>query len=127
MWGSFVISRRVAMALSLFVATAWCARAPVASAQGRGGVTLESVLAQMDSQAKNFHSLSADVERTKVTVVVNDRSTETGNMFAPDDQKLLDMKAPDPRTILLTGGTLDVYTPGLKRVEEYDLGNNRSI
>ena len=51
---------------------------------------------------------SADVERTKVTVVVNDRSTETGTMLAHDDKMLLDMKAPDPRTILLSGGTLDV-------------------
>ena len=46
----------------------------------------------MDSQAKNFHSLSADVERTKVTVVVNDRSTETGSMLAHDDKMLLEMK-----------------------------------
>ena len=122
-----MISRRVATALILFVAMALCVQAPVASAQGRGAVTLESVLAQMDSQAKNFHSLSADVERTKVTVVVNDRSTETGTMLAHDDKMLLDMKAPDSRTILLTGGTLDVYTPGLKRVEEYDLGQNRGM
>jgi outer membrane lipoprotein-sorting protein len=119
--------KRAALALSLFVAVALCAYAPLAAAQGRGAVTLESVLAQMDSQAKNFHSLSADVERTKVTVVVNDRSTETGTMLAHDDKMLLDMKAPDPRTILLTGGTLDVYTPGLKHVEEYDLGNNRGM
>ena len=122
-----MISRRVAMALSLFVATGFVRARSVASAQGRGAVTLESVLAQMDSQAKNFHSLSADVERTKVTVVVNDRSTETGTMLAHDDKMLLDMKAPDPRTILLTGGTLYVYTPGLKRVEEYDLGQNRGM
>jgi outer membrane lipoprotein-sorting protein len=124
---SFLISKRVAVALSLFVAMTLCAHSPVASAQGRGAVTLESVLGQMDSQAKNFHSLSADVERTKVTVVVNDRSTETGTMLAHDDKMLLDMKAPDPRTILLSGGTLSVYTPGLKRVEEYDLGKNRGM
>ena len=83
--------------------------APVASAQGRGAVTVDSVLAQMDSQAKSFHSLSADVERTKVTVVVNDRSTETGSMLVHDDKMLLEMKAPDPRTILWTA-TLCTFT-----------------
>ena len=105
--------KHVALALSLFRIGGWpglCAYAPLAAAQGRGAVTLESVLAQMDSQAKNFHSLSADVERTKVTVVVNDRSTETGTMLAHDDKMLLDMKAPDPKTILLTGGTLQPFT-----------------
>ena len=127
MWRGFLSSMRIAIAIGFFAAMALCAHPLVSSAQGRGAVTLESVLGQMDSQAKNFHSLSADVERTKVTVVVNDRSTETGTMLARDDKMLLDMKAPDARTILLSGGTLDVYTPGLKRVEEYDLGQNRSM
>ena len=39
--------------------------------------TLEGVLKQLDAGAKEFRSLTADIERTKVTVVVNDRSTET--------------------------------------------------
>ena len=32
--------------------------------------TLENVLKQLDAQAADFHSLTADLERTKVTVVV---------------------------------------------------------
>jgi len=40
---------------------------------------------------------------------------------------LLDLTAPDPRTILRTGDSLFVYTPGLKRVEEYNLGKNRAL
>lgn len=122
-----MIFRRTVRVLGVFVALGLCAHAQSTSAQTRGAVTLESVLGQMDAQSKNFHSLSADLERTKVTVVVNDRSTETGTMLAHDDKMLLEMKAPDPRTILLSGGTLEVYTPGLKRVEEYDLGPNRNM
>jgi outer membrane lipoprotein-sorting protein len=67
------------------------------------------------------------VERTKVTVVVGDRSTETGTISVRGDKMLLDLKAPDARTILRTGDTLYVYTPGLKRVEEYNLGKNRAL
>lgn len=89
--------------------------------------TKEEVLKKLDDEAKDFHSLSADVERTKVTVVVNDRSTETGSLLVRGDKMLLEMKAPNARTILRTGDNLFVYTPGLKRVEEYNLGKNRAL
>ena len=98
-----------------------------AYAQNHATATLEGVFRQMDGEARNFHSVSADIERTKVTVVVNDRSTETGNIQVRGDKMLLEMKAPDPRTILRTGDSLFVYTPGLKRVEEYNLGKNRTL
>jgi outer membrane lipoprotein-sorting protein len=100
---------------------------PVARGQGRPAWTLEGVLRQLDATAKDFHSLSADVERTKVTVVVNDRSTETGTILVRGDKMVLDLKAPDARTILRTGDSLYIYTPGLKRVEEYNLGKNRAL
>jgi outer membrane lipoprotein-sorting protein len=96
-------------------------------AQGKGTWTLDSVLRQLDMQSKTFRSLSADVERTKVTVVVNDHSTETGSLLVRGDKMLLQMKAPDARTILRTGDNLFVYTPGLNRVEEYNLGKNRTM
>jgi len=102
--------------------------APSASAGSQNHVwTTATVLGQLDAAAKDFHSLSADIERTKVTVVVNDRSTETGSILVRGDKMLLDMKAPDARTILRTGDTLYVYNPGLKRVEEYNLGKNRAL
>lgn len=100
---------------------------PAAHAQGRSSWSMESVLGELDAAAKSFHSLSADVERTKVTVVVNDRSTSTGNILVRGDKMLLELKVPDPRTILRTGDSLFIYTPGLKRVEEYNLGKKRAL
>ena len=96
-------------------------------AQGKSTWTLDTVLRQLDMQSKTFRSLSADVERTKVTVVVNDHSTETGSLLVRGDKMLLQMKAPDARTILRTGDNLYVYTPGLNRVEEYNLAQHRSL
>jgi outer membrane lipoprotein-sorting protein len=98
-----------------------------AAAQNQSPLSLESVLRNLDWRAKGFHSLSADVERTKVTVVVNDRSTETGTILVRGDKMLLEMKPPDARTILRTGEKIYLYNPGLKRVEEYDLGKNRAL
>jgi outer membrane lipoprotein-sorting protein len=95
--------------------------------QAHGQYTLDGVLSQLDEWAKTFHSLSADVERTKVTVVVNDRSTETGTILVRGDKMLLEIKAPDPRTILRVGDNIYLYEPGLKRVEEFNLGKNRGL
>jgi outer membrane lipoprotein-sorting protein len=126
--GGFLISKYRSALLVLSAAACFASvDSPLARAQNRGTMTLDAVLAQLDASAKDFHSLSADVERTKVTVVVNDRSTESGTILVRGDKMLLDLKTPDPRTILRSGDSLYVYTPGLKRVEEYNLGKNRDL
>jgi outer membrane lipoprotein-sorting protein len=126
--GNDLISKRF---LSAFVLCAVicgiCLQASAAASQGHGTITLDGVLRQLDRADKNFRSLSADVERTKVTVVVNDKSVETGSILVRGDKMLLEMKAPDARTILRTGDNLYIYTPGLKRVEEYNLAQHRSL
>jgi outer membrane lipoprotein-sorting protein len=104
----------------------WMARGAMA-AQSHGPTTVDGVLRQLDRSSKDFHSLSADVERTKVTVVVNDKSTENGTLLVRGDKMLLEMKAPNARTILRTGDNLFVYTPGLNRVEEYNLAQHRGL
>ncbi len=99
----------------------------LAVAQNRAPWTVESVLRQLDSEARSFHSLTADVERTKVTVVVGDFSTESGEILAHGDKMRIDLTSPDARTILRNGNNLYVYNPKLKRVEEYDLGKHRAL
>jgi len=82
----------------------------------------------MDRSAKDFRSLSADVENIKYTAVVKDTSTESGQIFVRHDQKMrIEISKPEPRTILRTGDSLFLYNPKIKRVEEYDLGKNRSM
>jgi len=98
-----------------------------AGAQNHTPITTQGVVRQLDEAARDFHGLSADFERTKVTVVVNDKSTETGSILVHGDKMLLELKDPDPKTILRMGDNLYVYTPGLKRVEEYNLGKNRAL
>ena len=105
-----------------------CAAAQPVAAQSRTNWTREDLLKQLDTESKSFHALSANVERTKVTVVVNDHSTETGQILVRgDDKMLLELNAPDGRIILRDGGKLYVYNPKAKRVEEYDLGKHRAL
>lgn len=99
-----------------------------AASQESAKWTTESVLERMDKSASDFHSLTADIEHIKYTEVVKDTSTETGQIFVRRDQKMrIDFAKPDPRVILRTGDSLFVYTPKINRVEEYNLGKNRSL
>lgn len=93
-----------------------------------GKWTTDSVLEMLDRSAKDFHSLTADLEDTKYTAVVQDKSVETGQIFVRHDQKMrIDITKPEPHTILRTGDSLFLYNPKLNRVEEYDLGKNRAM
>ena len=123
-----MVARRIAALLTVWTALGLACACPGAlGAQSHTPWTVDSVLRQLDVQSRDFHSLSANVERTKVTVVVNDHSTSNGTILVHGDKVLIDMKPPDARTVLRTGDSLYVYTPGLKRVEEYNLGKNRSM
>lgn len=102
--------------------------APAALPQGQSKQTRESLIEELDHAAKEFRGLAADVERTKVTVVVNDRSTESGQIFVRHDDKMrIELTKPDVRTILRNGDTLWVYVPKTKRLEEYDLGKHHAL
>ncbi len=82
----------------------------------------------MDKSAQDFHTLTADLEHIKYTAVVKDTSTETGHIFVRRDEKMrIEIEKPDLRTILRTGDSLFIYNPKINRVEEYDLGKNRSL
>jgi len=82
----------------------------------------------MDKSAKDFRTLTADIENVKYTAVVKDSSTETGQIFVRRDQKMrIEFTKPEARTILRTGDSLFLYNPKLNRVEEYDLGKNRAM
>ena len=82
----------------------------------------------LDRSAKDFHSLTADIENVKYTAVVQDKSVETGQIFVRHDQKMrIDITKPEAHTILRTGDSLFLYNPKLNRVEEYDLGKNHAM
>jgi outer membrane lipoprotein-sorting protein len=98
------------------------------AAQTTAKWTTESVLEMMDKSAKDFRSLTADIENVKYTAVVQDKSTETGQIWVRHDQKMrIEFTKPEGRTILRTGDSLFLYNPKLNRVEDYDLGKNRAM
>jgi outer membrane lipoprotein-sorting protein len=119
--------RRKTGAFAALAAAVFFAAAGLAATQGQHW-TLETILRQLDHEAKSFQSLTANIEHTKVTVAVNDKSTETGQIAVRHDEKMrIEFTQPDARTILRAGNDLFVYNPKIKRVEEYDLGKHRAL
>jgi outer membrane lipoprotein-sorting protein len=109
-----------------FLVLIWCGISIFAPAAP--SLSLDDVLKQMDREQGQFQSLTASIERTKVTVVVNDRSTESGQIEIRRDGKMrIDLISPDQKTILRDGDRIYVYTPKIRRVEEYDLGKRRDL
>jgi outer membrane lipoprotein-sorting protein len=96
--------------------------------QATGKLSLDYVLSMMDHSAEDFKSLTAAIEHVKYTAVVQDTSTETGEIFVRKDARVrIDFQSPDPRTILRNGDNLYIYTPKINRVEEYNIGKNRAV
>ncbi len=115
------------LASVVLLATAFLAPARLSS-QGKSEWSVESILHELEQESKHFHSMTADVERTKVTVVVNDKSSEYGKIYVRHDEKMLiELTKPDARTILRSGDTLWIYLPRTKRLEEYNLGKHRAV
>lgn len=96
--------------------------------QANGKPNLDYVLSMMDRSAEDFKSLTAAIEHVKYTAVVQDTSTESGEIFVRKDAKMrIDFQVPDPRTIIRNGDNLYIYTPKINRVEEYNIGKNRAM
>jgi outer membrane lipoprotein-sorting protein len=124
--GSFLVKNLCFLAV--LVSGAIVSAVPSATAQTEKKWTLDGAFAMMDRAAKDFRSLSADLENVKYTAVGKDTATESGKIYFRHDQKMrIDIAKPEPRTILRTGDSLFLYNPKLNRVEEYDLGKNRAM
>jgi outer membrane lipoprotein-sorting protein len=100
--------------------------APDASAQT---YTLDQVLAKMNEVGKAFQSMTAALEKTKVTVIVDDHYTEFGTIYVArrgkDTQIKIDISKPEKQSLLMKGGKAILYFPKLKQAQEFVLGQNQ--
>ena len=120
--------RPIRLLYSLLILLAFASTPAFSARQGTSKLTLEFVLGMMDRSAQDFRSLTAAIDHIKYTAVVQDTSTESGEIFVRKDSKMrIDFQRPDPRTILRNGDNLYIYTPKINRVEEYNIGKNRAM
>lgn len=100
-------------------------------AQSAGGPQLDDLLAGMDKSAAGFRSMAADLEYTKVTVIVNDRFTQNGRiLFDKSGGKtrvMLAFAKPAEKYILFASGKVSLYQPRIAEVDEYELSQRQDL
>ena len=90
--------------------------------QAQSNYTLEQIFTNLDGVAKSFRSAQADIERTKVTILVNDKDISTGKFYyvrrGKEPRVRMDLIKPALQQLLIDKGKLQIYTPSLKQVQE---------
>ena len=115
-----------------FAAVLLCLGGSCSTAFGQDAMTPETrrVLASIDQAGKRLTDLTADIKQTKVTLVVNDTSTETGKLLLKrlktGNRTKLEYEKPEAKTLLIDKGKVLIYEPKIKRLQEIDLGKNRA-
>jgi outer membrane lipoprotein-sorting protein len=85
---------------------------------------LAEILARMNDAAKHLKTVSADLDYTTMTALVNESDTETGKFYLRNPKNpdiLIDFEKPDPKTILFRHNRAQIYYPKTNRVETHDL------
>ena len=92
---------------------------------------LEDILAEMDKSAEDFTSMEAELEYTKVTVVVNDRSTSKGNIYFEKSggktRVLIAFSEPTEKYVLFANGKVALYQPKIAEVDEYLISQKQDL
>jgi len=97
---------------------------PAGARKGKVPADLPEVLSQMNEAAKRLKTVSANLEYTKVTVLVNDKSTETGQILYRKGKSAeirIDIVKPNQQTILFRKNKAEIYLPKINQIQEYDL------
>ncbi len=121
-------SRAVALIAAVFLLGA--AVLPGWATVKKERLDLAQILSHMNESAKHLKTLSANLEYTKVTVLVNDFSTESGKMYfrnAKSPDILIDFKTPAAKVILFKKDKAEIYQPKINQVQEYDLSKHTSL
>ncbi len=105
--------------------------AVLAAPLNRGADNLEDILAKMDQAASRFTGLSAQISKTTATVVINEKTTESGGFFIQKDKKgykvMTELREPEKTSILVKGDKVSVYHPSINQEEEYRIGSHREL
>jgi outer membrane lipoprotein-sorting protein len=117
-------------AAAAFFCAGTFALAAVAPREKSTTLDLKEILARMDEAGSHLKTVSAKLEYTKVTVLVNDRSTEYGQLDfrkskSPDI--LLKFEKPDRKVILFKKNKAEIFLPKTNQIQEYDLEKHSGL
>ena len=119
-WVSVVLAGAVTLALA----------SPASARKGKHHTDLTEVLAQMNEASKKLRTLSANLDYTTVTVLVNDKSTESGQLFfrkGKTTEICINFQKPERKILLLKKNKGEIYLPKINQVQEYDLAQKSDL
>ena len=91
--------------------------------------SLDAVLHRMDEGAKRFHSVTAKLKEVNYTAVLQETSTQTGELWLMRRGKggvigKMKFDPPEETTVAFRGHIVEKYYPKANNVDRYDLGKN---
>ena len=104
--------------------------APSAPARKGKHTDVAEILARMKDASKGLQTVTANLEYTKVTVLVDDKSTQSGQFYfrkgkMPDIR--IDFQKPEPKTFLFRKNKGEIYLPKINQIQEYNLEQKGDI
>ncbi len=116
------------MKVAITVLCVFCLAA--AGLQAQTPANLQQIFSKMDEVAKTFRSVECNMERTKVTVIVNDKDVATGKLYyvknGNEPRLKVEITKPAPQSLLIDKGKLQFYQPNIKLVQETSLSGHSS-
>ena len=97
---------------------------PASARKGKRPTDLTEILSDMNEASKRLKTVSANLEYTKVTVLVDDKSTESGQLFfrkGKTTEIRIDIQKPERKTLLFKKNKGEIYFPKINQIQEYDL------
>jgi len=95
--------------------------------KGKLSPDLTEILSRMNDAGKRLSTLSANLEYTNVTVLVNDKSTEEGRLFFSKNGKSkgteirIELQQPESKIVLIKKNKAELYMPKINQIQEYNL------
>jgi outer membrane lipoprotein-sorting protein len=98
------------------------ALAPPAGA--RKHTDLNEILSNMNAESKKLNTVSASLDYTKVTVLVDDKSTESGQFYfrkGKTPEICINFDKPEKKVYLFKNNKGSIYYPKINQIQEYKL------
>jgi outer membrane lipoprotein-sorting protein len=114
----------VALALALLAAGIPSRDAAAGPRKGKLPPPLSEILSRMNEAAKDLKTISANLEYTKVTVLVDDKSTESGQLFYHKGKNpaiRIEIQKPEAKTVLFSKNKAEIFLPKINQIQEYNL------
>jgi outer membrane lipoprotein-sorting protein len=101
--------------------------------KGKLPPALAEILSHMNERGNHLRTVAASLEYTKVTVLVNDKSTEYGQLFFHKGRKsknpeiCIEIQKPESKTILFKKNKAEIYLPKINQIQEYNLERHSGL